>query len=80
VDGQDGLASLLRKWLVFSDTGSVVRGENAANKYLELLRITEEQSDVYVLLVAAGARWWLKVRRESAYRLIFRSSEPFHPS
>lgn len=80
VDGQDGLASLLRKWLVLSDTGSVVRGENAANKYLELLRITEEQPEVYVLLVAAGARWWLTACRDSEYRLTFRSCEPLHPS
>jgi len=39
VVGPDGLASLLRKWLVLREAGSVVPGDNAANKYLELLRV-----------------------------------------
>ncbi len=80
VVGPDGLASLLRKWLVLGEGGAVARGENAANKYLELLRITEERPEVDVLLVAAGARWWLTARRDGPYRLTFRTSRGLGPS
>lgn len=78
--GPDGLASLLRKWLVLGKAGSAARGENAANKYVELLRITEEQTEVDVLLVAAGARWWLTARRDGDSRLTFRTSRAFGPA
>jgi hypothetical protein len=78
--GPDGLASLLRKWLVLGEAGSAARGENAANKYIELLRITEEQTEVDVLLVAAGARWWLTARRDGKSRLTFRTSRAFGPT
>ncbi|MDP9183891.1 MAG: hypothetical protein M3P04_14090 [Actinomycetota bacterium] len=80
VAGPDGLASLLRKWLVLGEADAVTRGENAANKYLELLRITEEKPQVEVLLVAAGARWWLTARRDGPYRLTFRTSRALTPS
>lgn len=79
VGGPDGLASLLRKWLVLSESDPVPRGENAANKYLELLRITEGRSAVDVLLVAAGARWWLTARRDGPFRLLFRTSRARGP-
>jgi hypothetical protein len=78
--GPDGLAALLRKWLLLGKAVSVARGENAANKYLELLRITEEQPEVDVLLVAAGARWWLTARRDGPYRLTFRTSRARGPT
>lgn len=80
VAGQDGLASLVRKWLLLSGAEAVVGGENAANKYLELLRITEEQPEVNVLLAAAGARWWLTARRDGEHRLTFRTSRALSPS
>lgn len=80
VVGPDGLASLLRKWLALREAGSIVRGENAANKYVELLRITEERPEVDVLLVAAGARWWLTAHRDGPFRLTFRTSRTFGPS
>lgn len=80
VVGPDGLASLLRKWLVLGEAVSVARGENAANKYMELLRITEEKPEVDVLLVAAGARWWLTARRDGQYRLTFRTSRALSQS
>lgn len=80
VVGSDGLASLLRKWLRLRDAVSVTRGENASNKYLELLRITEGKPEVDVLLVAAGARWWLKARRDGPTRLTFRTSRVLSPS
>ncbi len=78
--GPDGLASLLRKWLVLGTAVSVARGENAANKYMELLRITEDQPEVDVLLVAAGARWWLTGRRDGPYRLMFQTSRALGPT
>lgn len=80
VVGPDGLASLLRKWLVLREAGSVVRGDNAANKYLELLRVTEGRPEVDLLLVAAGARWWLTARRDGPFRLAFRTSRARGPS
>jgi hypothetical protein len=79
VVGPDGLASLLRKWLVLREAGSVVPGDNAANKYLELLRVTEGRSEVDVLLVAAGARRWLTARRDGPFRLAFRTSRARGP-
>lgn len=58
----DTLEKLLRSWLSYARDGAPSRGSNAANKYLHLLdRVTD--GPVTVLLVAAGARWWLRAAR-----------------
>lgn len=55
----DTLEKLLRLWLAYSREGPPARGSNAANKYL-YLRERVMDGPVTVLLVAAGARWWLR--------------------
>lgn len=62
--GPDSLETLLGKWIGFGEQAIIpTRGENAANKYLELLAATQLRPEVTVLLVAAGARWWLTAAR-----------------
>jgi len=58
----DTLEKLLRSWLRYARDGAPVRGTNAANKYL-YLRDRVIDGPVIVLLVAAGARWWLRATR-----------------
>jgi hypothetical protein len=60
----DTLARLLRLWLSYARDGAPIRGTNAANKYL-YLRDRVADGPVTVLLVAAGARWWLRATRRS---------------
>lgn len=58
----DTLERLLRLWFSYARDGAPDRGTNAANKYL-YLRERATDSPVTVLLVAAGARWWLRASR-----------------
>jgi hypothetical protein len=58
----DTLEKLVRLWLGYSRDGAPNRGTNAANKYL-YLRERATDGPVSVLLVAAGARWWLRATR-----------------
>ena len=75
--GQDTLAQLLSKWVRFAEAEEPpTRGENSANKYLDLLRITEHRRTVGVLLVADGARWWLNAERADGHRLRFEETDP----
>lgn len=56
VDGQDGLASLLRSFLNFGSQDPPEPNDNHSRKYVELLTLTES-GPVLLWLVAAGARW-----------------------
>lgn len=57
--GSDTLDRLLLKWLRYADGPTPQRGENAANKFVELNAVVQRNGPVTVLLVAAGARWWM---------------------
>lgn len=70
----DTLEKLLRSWVRFAEGGLPTRGANAANKYLYLLEHAAERP-VTVLLVAAGARWWLRASRREGV-LLFDESGP----
>jgi hypothetical protein len=57
VEGQDGLASLLRSFLKFAQMPEPPQAvDNHSNKYVELLRLAED-GPLHLWLVAAGARW-----------------------
>ena len=70
----DTLEKLVRRWLEYRTAPPPDRGDNSANKYLHLLDAASHGS-VSVLLVAAGARWWLRAVR-SADHLDFEAMEP----
>jgi hypothetical protein len=72
--GTDSLGRLLLSWLTYSTGPPPVRGQNAANKYLHVLELTEA-GPVHVLLAAAGARWWLRATR-AGDRLVFTEHVP----
>ena len=70
----DTLEKLLRMWLSYARDGAPIHGTNAANKYL-YLRERVTGGPVTVLLVAAGARWWLRAtRRDDA--VVFEEASP----
>ena len=70
-DHADSLERLLLKWLAYAEGPCPSRGENAANKYVELLAVAERVGPVEVLLAAAGARWWLTAYVAAPGRLGF---------
>jgi hypothetical protein len=74
----DTLEKLLRAWLVYAEGPPPHPGSNAANKYLYLLEQTTE-GPVEVLLVAAGARWWLRASRRDGGSVVFEEGAPSRP-
>jgi hypothetical protein len=62
---------LLLKWLRYADGPTPQRGENAANKYVELNAVAQQNGPVTVLLVAAGAHWWITAEPIAPDRLRF---------
>jgi hypothetical protein len=69
--GSDTLDRLLLKWLRYADGPTPQRGENAANKYVELNAVAQQNGPVTVLLVAAGAHWWITAEPIAPDRLRF---------
>lgn len=70
----DTLETLVRHWLDYRTSSVPSRGQNARNKYLHLLDVASRRP-IIVLLVAAGARWWLQATRSQDH-LDFEPAEP----